>query len=211
VEVNLNLATRPLENIRRFVLLAGIAGVAAAALFAVLSLEAYRTWKSNRDLREEMARLTGELREFRARRSELEQFFKQDESKRVLDRAGFLNGMIEQRAFPWTKIFMDLERRLPHGVRVISISPRREGGRVEVKFSIGATSDENKLKFLQVLDEWKEFSSVQVTSESRSATGDEGDKVVLELIAQYQAMTDAVTPGTAPPAPARTAGKAGSP
>ncbi len=46
-------------------------------------------------------------------------------------------------------MFMDLEKVLPAGVRVVSIEPKQDKGRVEVKFIIGAASDEAKVKLLE--------------------------------------------------------------
>lgn len=186
VKIRLNLATAPLENQRRFVLGAFLAGGLALALFAFLSVETYRNWRANRDLRREVARLQNELRAYRSQRGELEEFFRSPETRRVMDRAGFLNGLIEQRSFPWTRIFSDLERLRPEGVRVVSIAPHQEDGRVEVKLVLGAISNENKIKFLKTLEESPEFSRVQVAAETKPAGPEQGDRVVIELLAWYK-------------------------
>jgi len=219
MQVRLNLATRPLENHRRFLLGATLAGGAAVALFAFLSLQTYATLRANREMREETSRLQNELRQFRAQRRELEDFFKQPETRRVMDRASFLNGLIEQRSFPWTKIFMDLELRLPPGVRVVSIAPKRKDEQIELKLVVGATSDESKVKFLKTLEEAPEFAAVQVTSETRGKTGagHEDDAVVVELVALYQRSLEPAggpAPGKAGPAKAggaKTAASGGGP
>jgi hypothetical protein len=172
----LNLATSPLENHRRFLLGASLAGAIALTVMVMLGLSTYRGWRANREMRGESARLQSELNQFRAERREL--------------------------AFPWTKVFMDLERQLPTGVRVMSIAPRMEAGRVEVKLSVGATSDENKLKLLSALQESPQFSRFKVISETRPTRDEEGDRVVVDLVIWYQS---AEAPGQ--PAPGRPAGK----
>ena len=70
--------------------------------------------------------------------------FKSPAAQQVLDRAAFLNSLIDERSFPWTKIFMDLEQTLPPGVRVVSISPRLVNGRAEVQLKVGAATDESE-------------------------------------------------------------------
>ena len=49
-------------------------------------------------------------------------------------RAAYLNSLIQQSAFPWIQIFMDLERILPEGVRVVSIEPKMSGDTVQLTF-----------------------------------------------------------------------------
>ena len=84
-------------------------------------------------------------------------------------------------------MFMDLERVLPGGVHVVSIEPRQTKGRVEVKLTVGATSDEAELKFLHALEESKEFTEVQVQgSQVPSQTGNQsGDQKVVQLTTVY--------------------------
>ncbi|MBI1749898.1 MAG: hypothetical protein HY234_06845 [Acidobacteria bacterium] len=202
MRVRLNLATAPLENNRRFLLGSGLLGVAALVVLVVLSSSAFGNWSANRNVRNEVARLGREMREFRDQRRELDEFFKRTETRKIMDRAAFLNGLIEQRSFPWTKMFTDLERLLPEGVRVVSISPRMAGGRVELKLSIGALTDEGKLKFIETLEKSPEFERIQVVSETRPARSEEGDRVLLDLVVFY---TASETPG---PEKAKAAGRA---
>jgi Tfp pilus assembly protein PilN len=187
MKVRLNLSTAPLENNRRFLFSAVLLGVLGAGAFGLLSHHVYTHWRADRALREEVARLEREIRQFREQRRELEAYFARPETRLLTDRAAFLNALIEQRGFPWTKVFMDLERLLPEGVRVVSIAPRMDAGRVEVKFVVGAASDESKLKFLRTLDSAEVFSRVQVLSETRPARPVENDRILLELMAWYSA------------------------
>jgi Tfp pilus assembly protein PilN len=187
MKIRLNLSTAPLENNRRFWLATALVGALALGAFLGLARTTYRNRRASRELREEISRLRDEIREFREQREELKEFFESRETRRVMERAAFLNSLIQQRSFPWTKVFMDLERRLPEGVRVVSISPRMREGRVELKLVIGAAGDEGKLEFLKTLEESREFSRVQVTSETRPERGESGDHVVLELVAWYTA------------------------
>lgn len=198
MKVRLNLATSPLENNRRFVLGSGLLGAAVLVALVMLSSSAFGNWNANRSVRNEMADLNQKMRDFRGQRKELDEFFKRLETRKIMDRAAFLNGLIEQRSFPWTKMFTDLERLLPVGVRVVSISPRMAGGRVEVKLSIGAQNDEGKLKFIETLEKSTEFERIQVMSETRPTRPEEGDRVLLELVAFYTA-TEAPAPEAKPP------------
>ena len=186
MRIRLNLATSPPENIRRFLAGTALAGGAAAILLIVLAWTSYSSWHSERDHRVRVTQYEARIAELREQRRELQDFFNRREVMQLSERAAFLNHLIEQRSFPWTKIFMDLERIQPVGVRVVSISPKMAGSLVEVRLVIGATSDEAKLNFLRALESSKEFSRIQLMAETRPNASAGGDVVQIELVAWYQ-------------------------
>lgn len=181
----LNLATAPLENNRRFLAGAGLIGGLAFIALISLSLFAYRSWRASRDLRTQIAAYQGQIRDFERQQQVLRAFFDQAGRRQAMDRAAFLNSLIAQRSFPWTKIFMDLEQSLPVGVRVVSIAPKMEAGRVEVRLVVGAAGDEQKVKFLKAIEESKVFSNVQVKQETHPTQVGSQDHVLIELVASY--------------------------
>jgi Tfp pilus assembly protein PilN len=189
MKIRLNLATSPLENHRRFALGAALVGTVALVVLVLLSWHVYSARRAERALRAEIARLEKQTEQLRRQRRELEDYFNRAEIRKMRDRSGYLNGLIEQRSFPWTKIFAELEHILPDGVRVVSISPKMSEGRIEVKLVVGATGDESKLKFLRALEASKEFSGIQLLAETRPSRAGEADKVYLELVAAWYATT----------------------
>ena len=74
------------------------------------------------------------------------------------------------------------------------------GTRVEVKLNVGAQTDEGKLKLIETLEKSKEFERIQVVSETRPTRPEEGDRVLLELVAFYTA-TDVPAAKAAPEKP----------
>ena len=154
----------------------------------VLVWHAYSVWRSNNASRAEEAQLQRDMDAPAARARELEAFFNQPDTVQRRDRAAFLNSLIAERAFPWTKIFMDLERSLPVGVRVVSIEPTLADDHLELRLTIGALNDDGKLKFLKALENSTEFSQIEVLNETRSARAAESDPVLLSLQARYSAI-----------------------
>jgi Tfp pilus assembly protein PilN len=185
MKLRLNLSTAPLDNKRPFLAAAGALGVVGLLVFVLLGHAAYTSWRSSRDLRAEISRWQGEIRVNREKQAALEAYFQTAQAKQVLDRAGFLNSLIGQRSFPWTKIFMDLEQILPPGVRVVNISPKLDNGRAQVELTVGAESDESKIKFLQNLERSKVFSDIQVKADRRADQQSTGDKITVQLTAWY--------------------------
>jgi type IV pilus assembly protein PilN len=183
MNVRLNLATKPLETHRKFIASSGVVGVIAAIVFIALGWHVYIARKANAEMHAKSEKIIRQVAEFQQQRESLEPFFTRDENAKLHDRASYINGLIDARSFNWTLMFMDLEKILPAGVRVVSIEPKQEKGRVEVRFTVGATSDESKLKFLKALEDSKTFSHVELLNQH--AAGLNSDQIVIELNAEY--------------------------
>ena len=185
MKVRLNLATSPLESNRRFAVGASAIGFFAVLGLLLLSWNAFSVWRADKVFRTRQAALENQIATLQQQRQNLAAFFDQPETVKRRQRAAYLNALIQQRAFPWIKIFMDLERILPEGVRVVSIEPKLSGDNVQLHFVVGALTDEGKLKFLKTLETSPEFSNIKLLNESNSTRPDQGDRVLLDLQAQY--------------------------
>jgi Tfp pilus assembly protein PilN len=208
MKIRLNLATAPLENDRRFVFGYALVGTLAVIALLGLSWRAYSIRKANESRRMELAQIEGEISRLTDQRQELETFFNDPKVKEIRDRSAFLNGLIEERSFPWTRIFMDFENLLPEGARVTSISPRLVAGHVELHLKIGATSDEAGMKLLRALETSHTFSHIALMSETRpELRSTDADRVFYELTAWYSAAGEApkaatqIEPRSTKPAP----------
>ncbi len=187
MRVRLNLATKAQTNHRRFLAGAGVVGFVAGIFFLALGWHVYSVRSLDARLRAETQATNEKIAELQSQRTDLEHFFAQPENARLHDRAAFLNSLIDGRSFNWTQMFMDLERIMPGGVRVVSIEPKQVKGRVEVKLTVGALNDEAKLKFLRALESSRQFSNVELNRDDAPAkdSGPGGDRRVIELTAVY--------------------------
>jgi hypothetical protein len=187
MRIRLNLATSPLENDHRFVF--GAAIVAAIGVIALvgLSWKAYNVHAANQERHAEISSLQNEVNSLTERRAALESFFNSQNILEVRDRSAYLNGLIQERSFPWTRIFMDFESILPEGVRVVNINPKLVAGHIQLHMNVGAVSDDAKLKFLRALENSKSFSQISLASENRPQRANDSDRVYLDLTAWYAA------------------------
>ena len=185
MKVRLNLSTSPLVSNRRFTLGASVIGALAFVFLLVLSQRAYSIWSSDKIYRARQEALESQVATLEHQRQSLATFFDGADNVKRRQRAAYLNSLIQQRAFPWIKIFMDLEQILPDGARVISIEPKLVGDIVQLKVQVGAASDDSKLKFLKALENSAQFSHIELLSESRPTRPEESDRVMLELQAEY--------------------------
>jgi Tfp pilus assembly protein PilN len=181
MKLRLNIATSPHENNRPFI--AGTAFIGAVAFIAllILSRQALVTWRSNLQIRTDTARLEQRIQVDEAQHQALQAYFNTPQAQSIRDRADFLNSLISERSFPWTQIFMDLEKTLPPGVRVISISPKLVNGHAEVSMVIGASSNDREIEFLEAIEKSKNFSDVTVENERVSDQSGEPDPIRVSL------------------------------
>jgi Tfp pilus assembly protein PilN len=185
MKLQLNLSSKLHESNRSFLAGATVVGVLGLIALLTLSHFAYSSWQSSRELRADIATLQNQINSDQQAQQNLQAYFHSPQAQQVLDRANFLNSLIDARSFPWTAIFMDLERTLPPGVRVVSISPRLVNGRAELSLKVGAESDDSKIKFLEVMEKSKAFSGMVVKQEQHSEQAGVSDRIVLDLTVWY--------------------------
>lgn len=187
MKVRLNLATKALETHRRFLAGAGVTAILASIVFLGMGWHVYTARKANAELRARTEKTRREMVTLEAQRSELDAFFHRKDVANLHDRAAFINTILDARGFNWTLMFMDLERVLPGGVRVISIAPTQVGGHVELKLTVGAANDEAELKFEHALEESKEFKGFQILGvRPGSSSGSQiPDQRIIELTTIY--------------------------
>jgi len=189
MRVRLNLATKALETHRRLLLTAGVIGGVAGLLCLILAVHVVKVRRAESQLRAQVEKVREEMAYLDQRNKELDTFFKRTENSKLHDRSQFLNTLIDERSFDWTMMFMDLEKILPSGVRIVSIEPKQVKGRIEVRFRIGAASDEAKLKFLKAIENSHAFSAIELLSEQAArpadTAGGSADQLMLDLSAVY--------------------------
>lgn len=187
MKLRLNLSTTPQENYRPFIAGAVVLGTVGLLALLVLSHSAYSSWQSNRDLRAEIAGWQQQIRVDAQKQRALETYFRSPTAKSIMDRSSFLNSLIDERSFPWTKIFSDLEATIPPGVRVISVTPSLVDGRAQVALQVGVNSNESEIRFLQALEKSSAFSGVTVNQVHPVAQPNTPDRIVLNLTVRYAA------------------------
>ena len=185
MRVRANLATKPMETHRRFLTISGASLSVSTILFLSLGWHVYALYKANASLRLQAQQLTREIELQNGQRQQLDHFFSLPENAKLHDRASFVNSIIDAQSFNWTRMFMDLERVLPVGVRVINIVPRQQNGRAAVKLTIGAMSEAAKQEFLEALERSDAFSHVELNNVHVGGSDSDGDRLVLELTLVY--------------------------
>ena len=140
--------------------------------------------KAEEDLRTRSSKVQKELAAVEEQRGQLVQYFAQQDAAGFQEHAKFVVGVVQARSINWTQMFMDLEHTLPAGVRVVHIEPKLEKGVVSVRFVVGATNQEAKMKLLKAFESSPSFSHVELLSE-KAATQANADPLTIEFVAEY--------------------------
>jgi type IV pilus assembly protein PilN len=123
MKIPINLASQPFRRVRAM-LLASVAvslllvGTLAAVVSLILAERAQMA-----DVRHDVNRLNGRIREAGAEQAKLAAVLNKPENAEVLERSVFINTLLYRKGISWTRIFSDLEKTLPYNVKVLQIRP----------------------------------------------------------------------------------------
>lgn len=162
--VSINLSSEPFRSDRPYL----VAAMAASAALAGLLIYQVALGWIERDQRAELAasvasaeRTLNSLRQDDARWSAA---FRKPENSEAADYAVFLNGLIMRKAISWTRIFADLERVLPHNVRLIAVRPQLNlDNHVLLDMTVASASPEPVVDMLMRLEGSPLFGATAMT------------------------------------------------
>jgi len=179
---DINLASRPYQDVRQFLLRWGTA-TGALALFTVVLLGiAFAGWWGSRDVSHEIDKMQDEMRQLDADKATAEALLSQPQNRETLERSRFVNGLIGRKSFSWTQLFMDLEKIVPPRVRVVSLQPEPGSpDQVALHLLVEGDSRERALDLVRRMEESQRFRQPRVKSEH----GKGPNGVQLEIIAFY--------------------------
>jgi Tfp pilus assembly protein PilN len=190
----LNLARRPFVNRRPLRRLSVLFWVGAVALGSINLVLFWGYQSGSSDARETLRALqeeqSTEIEGLEALRAEFRKFNLEVQNEQVM----FLNERLRERAFPWSRLFADLEEVLPYAVRIETLAPRIEMGRdqarsrsrnnsaaaptdpstkwIALEFSGKARSPEELLLLVEQLFAHPAFASPDLSSESTTSQGE---------------------------------------
>ena len=123
MRLDINLASQPYEDARQFWMRWGTA-VGAVALFTLVLLALNISgWLNARRDRETIAQKRAMIADRDQLRANAEKILNLPQNRSTRDQSQFLNGLIERKAFSWTRVLENLEKVMPPRVHLIAINP----------------------------------------------------------------------------------------
>jgi type IV pilus assembly protein PilN len=184
MRLNINLATQPYEDVRRFLAKWGLLTLLLAAATSLLVIMAVRNWRESRVINAQIADMHQKLDALETARAKAIATLNEPGNKVVAEKSRFLNDAIERKSLSWTRIFMDLERMMPQGLHVVSIKPEfAKDNRLGIHLSVGGNSHEKAIELVRRMEESSTFKEATLVSESMTNSGP--DPVMFEITSTY--------------------------
>jgi type IV pilus assembly protein PilN len=187
VRLNINLATKPYQDVRRVLLQWGGLVLLLAVCTVALAWTAVSVWRESRNVNAKITALESEIATLDKERNQAVDVLKLPQNSSVVDDSKFLNGLIARKSFSWTRVFMQLEEIMPPKLHVVSILPELQPktNTVEVHLTVAGTSREAAVELVKRLERSPNFRDARISEEAEAHDKDSSDTVKFQLNAVY--------------------------
>jgi hypothetical protein len=185
MRVDINLATHPYEDAREFWTRWGLAvGVLALLTLALLSVAARGWVNAGRD-RHSIRQLQQQIAQLDRERDDAQAFLDLPANRSTRDQSQFLNGLIQRKAFSWTRVFADLERVMPANLHVVALQPElNEDNQLQLEMKVAGDTRAGVLELVHRMEGSPHFQGTQLVAEGQ-ATAQNATAVAAEIVAVY--------------------------
>lgn len=204
MRLNINLATQPYQDVRRFLFRWGLAVVLVAFITIGLGYAAVTATLSWRNVVRQENELRAQIGERNRIRANAETLLNQKQNRTTRDQSQFLNSLIARKAFSWTDVLSDLERIMPTGIQVVGIKPQiNDDNQLELRLNVAGQSRDRAIDLVRRLEESPHFRYAEMVNET-------ADKEKGELALQFEISAIYVPSwGVSPATPAQQAQQGG--
>jgi len=186
VRLNINLATKPYQDVQRVLLQWGPMVLLLAVCTVALAWTAISAWRESLEVNVKINELQSEIAALDGQRKQAIRVLQLPQNSAVVDNSKFLNGLIARKSFSWTRVFMQLEEIMPPKLHVVSIAPALQpNNTVEVHLTVAGTSREAAVELVKRLERSPSFRSARIAEESEARERDSLDTVKFQLTAVY--------------------------
>src|SRR3989442_12770692 len=199
MHVDINLASQPYQDARRFWLRWGGVLVALSLLTLILVYSALTGWVSARKDRDLIRQRQAQIAARDHEKTQAEALLSRPEHRNTRDRSQFLNDLFQRKAFSWTKVFEDLERVMPPRLHVVSIRPEMgSDAGMNIKLVDAAESRERALDLVRKMEASQRFQQTRIDQETAQSGQPAGDNVQFDISAVYVPEGQNTSKGGAP-------------
>jgi type IV pilus assembly protein PilN len=186
MRIDINLATQPYEDSRRFWTYWGSGLGVLGLITLVLGYLAIAGFIQASHERAKIAGLQREIAAYDQEKAAAQAMLSLPENRIVRDQSRFLNDLFQRKSFSWTKVFEDLEQVMPAHLHVVSIQPdMSKDNNLEIKLVVAGESREQALDLVRKMEGSQRFKETHIDTERSEVQPTSGDHVLFDLSAQY--------------------------
>jgi Tfp pilus assembly protein PilN len=184
MRLDLNLATLPYEDAREFWIRWGSAvGLLALLTVGLLGWTVHGWMNAGRD-RHAIAELQAQIHERDSERASAQAYLEMAANRSTRDQSQFLNGLIQRKAFSWTRVFEELEKVMPNSVHVVSLRPEiNEQGQLQLDMKLLGDTRTPAVELMHRMESSKHFQNPQLVEEHTA--GENGSAVAATVATIY--------------------------
>jgi type IV pilus assembly protein PilN len=184
MRLDINLATRPYEDARAFWMRWGLGVGLLGVLTLVLLGWAVRGWTNAGRDRHNIAQLQEQIAEREHERAKAQAFLEMTANRSTRDQSQFLNGLIQRKAFSWTRVFEDLERVMPPNLHVVSLRPElNDQNQMQLDMKVAGDTRGAAIELVHRMEGSRHFQGAQLVQEGQGAEA--GSGVVASVVSIY--------------------------
>jgi len=184
MRLDINLATRPYEDARAFWMRWGLGVGLLGVLTLVLLGWAVRGWTNAGRDRHNIAQLQEQIAEREHERAKAQVFLEMAANRSTRDQSQFLNGLIQRKAFSWTRVFEDLERVMPPNLHVVSLRPElNDQNQMQLDMKVAGDTRGAAIELVHRMEGSRHFQGAQLVQEGQGAEA--GSGVVASVVSIY--------------------------
>ncbi len=91
------------------------------------------------------------------------------------DQSQFLNGLIQRKAFSWTRVFEDLERVIPPNLHVVSLRPElNEQNQMQLDMKVACDTRAAAVELVHRMEDSRHFQGAELVSEGQGSEAGSG-------------------------------------
>ena len=187
MRVDINLATHPYEDARRFWMRWGGGLLALSILTLLLLLMTVNGWIGARKDRQLIRQYEKQSAARDKEKSDAQALLNLPQNRSTRDRSQFLNDLFQRKDFSWTRAFEDLELVMPPRLHVMSIHPELSpDNELEIKLIVAGDTREHALDLVSKMEASQHFHDTYIEEETTDpSTGSSGDTVQFHISALY--------------------------
>jgi hypothetical protein len=165
MNIQINLSSEPFRRDRPWI----VASIAlSSVLLVTLGLLTYLALggrDESLEARQEAAKAQAQLAALTSEQSRLEAALLKPENGEVIERSVFLNLLLLRKGISWTRIFADLEKVVPHNVRIIQVRPRvTPNNDIYLEMVVGSQTSDPVIDMLMKLESSQQFGATYVAN-----------------------------------------------